>query len=96
MDLNEYSKLCHKLAIEKGFWDADDSIPVKLMLIVTEISEACEADRYGDNEHFKEEIADIFIRLFDLCGYLNIDIESEIAKKYNRNIDRPKLHGKKY
>lgn len=27
---------------------------------------------------FEDEIADVFIRLFDLCGYLGIDIEKEI------------------
>ena len=96
MNLNEYSKACHQTAVEKGFWDADKSIPTKLMLIVTELSEACEADRIGDYDNFKEEIADTFIRLFDLCGSNNIDIENEINSKMIINKGRPKLHGKKY
>jgi len=96
MNLNEYSKVCHQIAVEKGFWDVNQSIPTKLMLIVTEVSEACEADRKGDLENFKEELADTFIRLLDLCGYFKIDIEKEINGKMIINKGRPKLHGKKY
>jgi len=96
MNLNEYVKECHRIAVEKGFWDVSDNTAEKLMLIVTEVGEACEADRHGDKEHFNEEIADTFIRLFDLCGHLNIDIEKEINNKMIINIGRPRLHGKKY
>lgn len=96
MNLNEYSQECHKTANEKDFWDASQNIAEKLMLIVTEVSEACEADRKDDKENFKEEIADVFIRLFDLCGYLEIDIEKEINAKMIYNKGREKLHGKRY
>lgn len=64
------------------------------MLIVTELSEAMEAYRCQNKENFKEEIADAFIRLFDLCGGLGIDIEKEIEKKSRRNKNRPYKHGK--
>jgi NTP pyrophosphatase (non-canonical NTP hydrolase) len=96
MNLNEYRDACHKTAKEKGFWDASQNIAEKLMLIVTEVAEACEADRHGNKENFDEEIADTFIRLFDLCGYLNIDIEKELIVKMKFNEGRPRLHGKKY
>jgi len=96
MNLNEYRDMCHKIAIEKGFWEASDSVAVKLMLVVTELAEACEADRKGDDKNFHEEIADTFIRLFDLCGFLNIDIKKEINAKMIINKSRPKLHGKRY
>ena len=96
MNLNEYRDECHKTAVEKGFWDATKSIPTKLMLVVTELGEACEAHRKDDPENFVEEIADVFIRLFDLSGHLNIDIEKEINKKMITNKGRPKLHGKMY
>lgn len=64
------------------------------MLIVTELSEAMESYRNRDDENFKEEIADTFIRLFDLCGGLDIDIEREILKKMQKNKKRPYKHGK--
>ena len=66
------------------------------MLIVTELAEACEADREGDFNNFKEEIADCFIRLGDMCSALDIDIEDEIRKKMEYNRTREYKHGKKY
>jgi len=45
---------------------------------------------------FEDEIADTFIRLFDLCGGLNIDIEKHIELKLQYNQSREYKHGKKY
>ena len=64
------------------------------MLIVTELAEAMEAHRHQDHENFREEIADTFIRLFDLCGGMEIDIQQEIEKKSEKNKKRPYKHGK--
>jgi len=92
--LNELSRLCHSIAKEKGFWDQERNIGEALMLVVTEIAEAMEAHRHQDEPNFKEELADTFIRLLDLCGGLNIDIEEEISKKTKINKNRPYKHGK--
>lgn len=92
--LNELSRLCHGIALEKGFWDEKRNVGEALMLIVTELSEAMEAHRVQDDENFREEIADSFIRLLDLCGGLGIDIEEEIYKKSLKNKNRPYKHGK--
>ena len=92
--LNELSQLCHSIAVEKGFWDQQRNLGEALMLIVTELAEAMEAHRHQDQENFKEELADTFIRLFDLCGGLHIDIEAEIEKKAQKNKARPYKHGK--
>lgn len=88
------TKLCHKIAKEKGFWDEKRNLGEMLMLIVTELSEAMEAHRLQDKENFNEEIADTFIRLFDLCGGLKINIEKEVKKKMLKNKKRPYKHGK--
>lgn len=45
---------------------------------------------------FEDEIADSLIRLFDLCGGLEIDIEFHINQKLAYNKTRERLHGKKY
>jgi NTP pyrophosphatase (non-canonical NTP hydrolase) len=45
---------------------------------------------------FEDEIADAMIRLFDLSGYLGIDIEKHIDIKLKYNATRPNKHGKKY
>ena len=92
--LKSMTELCHRIAVEKGFWDEKRNIGEALMLIVTELAEAMEAHRHQDHENFREEIADTFIRLFDLCGGLEIDIQHEIEKKSEKNKKRPYKHGK--
>lgn len=80
----------------------------KLMKIVSELSEAMEAyvaqakpndgknKIHCDNwrEHFEEEIADVFIRLFHMCGDLEIDLEKILEKKMKYNKKRKFRHGK--
>lgn len=92
--INDLAKVCHAIAREKGFWDQERNIGEALMLIVTELAEAMEAYRKQDQENFREELADTFIRLLDLCGGLDIDIEEEIARKSAKNKLRPYKHGK--
>ena len=96
MQINELSELSHAVAIDKGFYDRERPIPELLMLIVSELGEAVEADRNSDWDNFKEEIADAYLRLGDLCAYLKIDIEEVIIKKMSFNKTRPKRHNKKY
>ena len=92
--LNELAGICHSIAVEKGFWDEKRNTGEALMLIVTELAEAMEAHRVQDEQNFREEIADAFIRLLDLCGGLKIDIEEEIDRKSRKNKNRPYKHGK--
>ncbi len=92
--LNALAATCHRIAREKGFWDEERNVGEALMLIVTELAEAMEAYRVKDDANFREEIADTFIRLLDLCGGFGIDIEEEIHKKSLRNKERPYKHGK--
>ena len=75
-----------------------------LMLIVTELGEACEALRMDNRQSndawrkdtFEDEIADVFIRLADMCEALGIDIEWQIEKKLDYNKTRIYKHGKKF
>ena len=92
--VKELCDLCHAIARSKGFWDKERNVGEALMLIVTELAEAMEAHRQQDKENFDEELADVFIRLFDLCGGMGIDIEAEIMKKCEKNKNRPYKHGK--
>lgn len=88
---------------------ADNAIGNRLMLIVSELGEALEVLRQGGDseeddeenarivmEKFSEELADVAIRLFDLCGGLDIDLEAAMAEKMEKNRNRPRLHGKKF
>jgi len=47
-------------------------------------------------DSWEDEICDTFIRLFDMCGGLNIDIEKHIELKMQYNKTRERLHGKQY
>lgn len=75
----------------------------RLMLIVSELSEALEADRKDlQDNHLPEhkgldvEIVDGMIRKFDFCGGYKIDIDRIMAEKLEYNKNRPYLHGKKF
>lgn len=107
----------HKDNVERGFYDQPRELGTLLMLIVSELSEALEADRKNFHvdvgnipvnifnpdsfkakikDSFEDEIADAFIRLFDLVGYMDINIDAHIAAKLNYNKTRGYKHGKNY
>lgn len=44
----------------------------------------------------EDELADAVIRICDLCGHLNIDLEKHIEHKLNYNKLRGAKHGKRY
>lgn len=80
-----------------GDWDNSGpyKIPTKLALIQSEASEALEAFRKKDYDNFKEELADVAIRVFDLAYGLSIDLEDEIVNKLKKNANRGFRHGGK-
>ena len=121
MTLNGYRDKAYKNAKEKGFHDEPCNLPTQLMLIVSELSEAMEADRKGKwceksvfpfdtspielskesyEYHVKgtveEEIADALIRIFDLAGSCEIDLEWFVNAKMKYNKTRGYKHGKNY
>lgn len=59
--LNRLGDECHQRSKEKGFWSMDINVGEKLMLMVSELAEALEADRAGsycDLEGFEKELAE--------------------------------------
>lgn len=74
----------------------NNALASRLMLIVSEVSEALEALRKGDIDNFEEELADVIIRTCDLAGGLDIDLEAELRDKIEKNNSRPYKHGKKF
>lgn len=106
MEINKLIKDAHENSIKHGFWDDIEvnknpsemikSISTLLMLIVGEVAEAQEGLRNNDTDNFKEELADIAIRLADMCGGLGIDLQKEIINKMKINADRPYKHGKAF
>ncbi|KHD34099.1 nucleotide pyrophosphohydrolase [Clostridium acetobutylicum] len=74
----------------------NNAICTRLMLITGEVAEAMEGLRKNDMNNFKEELADVAIRLGDLCGGLGFDLEEEIKKKMEINKSREYKHGKAF
>ena len=107
MTLNELRDECHAIARSKGWYDGpgERNIGEQLMLIVTEVAEAMEdlrdekmtmsVDVAGKPIGFPSEIADVLIRVFDLAGYLGIDLDSAVWAKIKYNERRAYRHGGK-
>jgi NTP pyrophosphatase (non-canonical NTP hydrolase) len=60
--LNDLSKKIHEAAIRKGFWDTEREIGTLLMLCVSELSEALEADRkdrFANAERYDKMVAKV-------------------------------------
>ena len=97
---------CHGAAKAAGWWidpktgESITSNPYcfsnKLMLIVSEVSEAMEGDRKNlpddklPHRPMREvELADAVIRIFDLAGAYDMDLGGAIAEKLAFNAQRP-------
>jgi NTP pyrophosphatase (non-canonical NTP hydrolase) len=97
----------HNLAKEKGWYEGPEvNVPEKLMLIVSEISEALEEYRYtnaphiwfgddGKPEGFTVELADAIIRICDLAGHMGLDLTHALNAKHEYNQTRAYRHGGK-
>jgi len=71
------------------------NIPEKLMLIVSEVAEAMEGHRRGlmddklpDRPMLEVELADTLIRVFDLAGFLELDLAGAVIEKLAFNQTR--------
>ena len=107
--LAEYFPEIRRLCIEKGWRENTDTrerhvFAAYLALLHSEISEALEAYRIRDWSSTREdgkpmgvgpELADVFIRLIDMCDLFGIDLASEIERVMAHNWTRSYQHGGK-
>lgn len=110
-DLRNIQKAVWRTAEEHGWHKEIDSIPVKLVMIHSEVSEALEEYRntppecevspiyYNEGsekpEGFGVELADVVIRVLDLAEMLGMDLTDLILTKMEYNESRPYRHGGK-
>jgi NTP pyrophosphatase (non-canonical NTP hydrolase) len=115
-DLNTLAKECWTIAEEHGFHEAavvtaaerTQEATTKLLLMVTEISEAFEDIRDGQDpadNHISTggkpegpavELADLIIRALDYAYMFGIDIEELVRTKMAYNATREYRHGKRF
>ena len=106
--------VCYNDAFKAGWWESAITpltFSNKLMLIVSEVAEAMEADRKGlkddklpHRDGREVELADAVIRIFDLAGAYKFDLGLAIFEKlaYNKTRNdhkkevREAAGGKKY
>lgn len=109
MTIKELVDQAYSNAKEKGFHGDMMNVGEKLALIHSEVSEALEEyRRAGSNvqdlwttadnkpEGFVVELADAVIRIADLCGALQLDLEYAVQLKMAYNRSRPHKHGRKF
>lgn len=110
-DINALAQICWNITETKGFHTSGQTFGDKMMLAVSELSEALEEYRAGHKtceiyfvtdkqgnrkpEGIPVEIIDCIIRLFDDCVEFGIDVEQVLKLKMQYNASRPHLHGGK-
>ena len=85
VDLKKIQKEIYQNKLDKGFNVTD--INKEFCLTYGEMAEAYEAWRKNKYD-LGEELADVIIYILGLSEILNIDLESEILKKVNKNKHR--------
>lgn len=105
--VNVFNFLCteaHANAKNHGWWEDDRGIGECIALMHSELSEALEYARKGNNksDHIpafsgvEEELADVLIRIFDFCGKAKFRLGEAVLAKMQFNKDRPYKHGKEF
>ena len=105
MNLADLQKEAHAIAKEHGWWDEERTFGDLIALCHSKLSEALEEYRVrglegylgleGKPEGVPSELADLCIRVADMCEQLDIDLEAAVEAKMAYNRTREYRHGGK-
>lgn len=107
MTIDELQRESWQVAEDQGFHEgreanSRDDMLVRLCLVGTEVSEAAQVvkrhwgkpDRLiQTHDEFADELADILIRVGDLAGCANVDLQKAVVAKMAVNRSRPFKYG---
>ena len=106
MNIKDLQVASHAIAVSKGWWEEERNVGEVLALIHSEVSEALEEWRSGREltgvyynpesdapQGFPIELADVLIRVADICEAWDIDLNEAVQIKSRYNATRPRRHG---
>ena len=103
--INEFAREVHENSVRHGWWDEERELPEIIALCHSELSEALEAYRNGEEmvwmngekpDGIAVEMCDCIIRILDYLAEENIDIDYVLGIKHGYRLFMHSLGGQRW